>query len=405
MCKILIIDHFCQAPGEPGNNRYIYLANMLCEYGHEVEIVTSDFQHTAKRTRETPQSMIDALPYKFTMLAEPPYPKNVCLQRFHSHHVFGKHLKAYLKSIEKPDLVHISVPSLDVGSVAAEYCTKYNIPFVVDVQDLWPEAFKLVLKLPIVSDICFAPMMHTANRIYGAADRILAVSETYKERGLKNCTKDKEGLCIYLGTDMNSFDAAAANMAVDKPDDELWIAYVGTLGHSYNIEIIMDALNLIAGKVRQNLVFKVIGSGPYMERFQKYAQSCKIPVDFMGRKLYREMVAYLYHADIAVNPIVKGAAQSIINKHADYAMAGLPVVNTQECPEYRNLMTEYACGINCAPDDPQQVADALLMLIENEDKRREMGCNSRKLAEERFDRDHTYRLIVKDIERLIEERK
>lgn len=405
MSKILIIDHFCQAPGEPGNNRYIYLAMMLCEYGHEVEIITSDFQHTAKKTREIPQEAIDTLPYKFTMLPEPTYPKNVCLQRFRSHFIFGKHLKAYLEEIKKPDLVHISVPSLDVGKVAADYCNHNQIPFVVDIQDLWPEAFKLVLNLPVISDLCFAPMMRTANYIYASADRILAVSETYKNRGLKSCKKDKEGMCVYLGTDMNTFDDYATNTSVEKRADELWVTYVGTLGHSYNIEIIMDALNLIADKINRKVIFKVIGSGPYMERFQRYAENCKVPVDFMGRRMYGEMVAYLSHSDIAVNPIVKGAAQSIINKHADYAMSGLPIVNTQECPEYRNLMTDYDCGINCEPDNANQVADALLILINDEEKRRDMGKNSRKLAEERFNRDHTYRLIVKDIERLIEDGK
>lgn len=405
MSKILIIDHFCQAPGEAGNNRYIYLAKMLCEYGHEVEIITSDFQHTVKKTRKIPQEAIDALPYKFTMLSEPTYPKNVCLQRFHSHHVFGNHLKRYLEGIAKPDLVHISIPSLDVGKIAADYCNNNKIPFVVDIQDLWPEAFKLVLNIPIISDICFAPMMRTANYIYTSADRILAVSETYKNRGLRNCKKDKEGMCVYLGTDMNIFDSYATNTSVEKSNGELWITYVGTLGHSYNIEIIIDALNLIADKINRKVVFKVIGNGPYMERFQKYAKNCKIPVDFMGRRMYEEMVMYLCHSDIAVNPIVKGAAQSIINKHADYAMSGLPIVNTQECTEYRTLITDYRCGINCDPDNSQQVADALLLLIEDEEKRQTMGKNSRKLAEERFNRDHTYRLIVKDIERLIEGKK
>ena len=42
------------------------------------------------------------------------------------------------------------------------------------------------------------------------------------------------------------------------------------------------------------------------------------------------MVGMLGVCDIAVNSISKGAAQSIINKHGDYAAAGLPVVNTQE---------------------------------------------------------------------------
>lgn len=112
------------------------------------------------------------------------------------------------------------------------------------------------------------------------------------------------------------------------------------------------------------------------------------------------MAANLCKSDIAVNPIVKGAAQSIINKHADYAAAGLPVVNTQECQEYRNLLNSYECGINCEVDSVNQVAKALQELIENPQMRKQMGSNSRRMAEERFDRRNTYPQIVRVIEGL-----
>ena len=62
----------------------------------------------------------------------------------------------------------------------------------------------------------------------------------------------------------------------------------------------------------------------------------KVDTEFVGRKQYKEMIEYLANADIAVNPISKGAAQSIINKHSDYAASGLPVVSTQENKEYQS---------------------------------------------------------------------
>jgi len=112
-------------------------------------------------------------------------------------------------------------------------------------------------------------------------------------------------------------------------------------------------------------------------------------------------VGSLRNCDIAVNPIMKGAAQSIINKHADYAAAGLPVVSTQECPEYRALLDEFNCGINCPPEDTQAVADALEGLLRDPALRKRMGENSRRMAQERFDRKHTYQQIIAEIERFV----
>lgn len=398
MKRIVIIDHFCKTPDETGNNRFIYLAELLCSNGFEVEVITTTFAHIKKQQREKNESLLKNLPYKFTMLPEPGYPKNVCLKRFFSHFVFGKNLSKYLDRIVRPDLVLISVPSLDVGEAARKYCKKNNIPFIVDIQDLWPEAFKLVFHIPVISDLLFMPMTLKANRIYAQADSVIAVSEIYKQRGLQSNHKDKHGLCVYLGTDLDRFDSFCCNSSVEKKENEVWIAYVGTLGHSYNLEIVFDALNQISDKLNQRVVFHILGDGPYFERFKDYSKDCKIESVFHGRLDYASMVSFLVNCDIAVNPIVKGAAQSVINKHADYAAAGLPVVNTQECVEYRNMISKYQCGINCEVSDTNQVAEAILLLINNADLRTKMGKASRKMAEECFDRKETYKHIINKIE-------
>ena len=401
MKRIVIIDHFCKAPGETGNNRFIYLAELLCSKGLDVEVITTTFAHINKKQREINKLAIDNLPYKFTMLPEPGYPKNVCLKRFYSHFVFGNKLGKYLENISKPDLVLISVPSLDVGEATRKYCKKYNIPFIVDIQDLWPEAFKLVIRIPIISDLLFMPMTLMANRIYAQADRIIAVSEIYRQRGLHSNHKDGKGLCVYLGTDLDRFDSFCCNSSIEKKENEIWIAYVGTLGHSYNLEIIFDALNLISLSENQKVVFHILGDGPYFERFKDYSKKCKVECVFHGRLDYASMVSFLVKCDIAVNPIVKGAAQSVINKHADYAAAGLPIVNTQECLEYRNMISHYQCGINCDVSDTKQVADAISLLVNNADLRSKMGKASRKMAEECFDRKETYMKIIDVVNSLI----
>jgi glycosyltransferase involved in cell wall biosynthesis len=100
-----------------------------------------------------------------------------------------------------------------------------------------------------------------------------------------------------------------------------------------------------------------------------------------------------------MNPISKGAAQSITNKVGDYAAAGLPVINTQENSEYRKLIDRYKAGFNCINDDAADVATKLLLLIGNPALRREMGLNNRRLAEEKFDRKRTYQKIIELIMR------
>ena len=50
--------------------------------------------------------------------------------------------------------------------------------------------------------------------------------------------------------------------------------------------------------------------------------------------------------------------------------------------------------------EEEQLAKALQELIENPEKRKRMGANSRRMAEERFDRRNTYQQIVRAVEDL-----
>lgn len=391
---IVIIDHYSQAPGEKGNNRFLYIANMLCEKGHKVEIVTTNFSHIKKQIRSIPDSAFEKLPYKYTMLPEPPYHKNVSLQRVLSHRAFGHELKKYLKNRTDIEVIYIAVPSLDVGVAAADYCNKHKIPLFVDIQDIWPEAFELVLPLKNVTKHALFPMKRQARYIYRSATNLVAVSKTYLEIGKKSAP-ETSGMSVFLGTDLSRFDQAKRDYICKHVDGCTTIGYAGTLGASYNIDIIINAINLLVKK-GYKIQAKILGDGPELERLKNVSEN--LPIDFKGRLDYEKMVGELCSCDIALNPIKQGAAQSIINKHGDYAAAGLPVVSTQESPEYRELIAKYNCGITCGVNDVQAVADAIEDLILHKEKRIEMGENSRRMAEELFDRSVTYKQIIDKIE-------
>ena len=143
--------------------------------------------------------------------------------------------------------------------------------------------------------------------------------------------------------------------------------------------------------------FLVIGDGPYKNKFEKYAFEAGINVEFTGRLPYLDMVSMLKCCDIAVNPININASQSIINKHADYAAAGLPVVSTQRCKEYIDLLTKYYAGFSCTNEGPAEIAQSMKLLVEDENLRVKMGGGSRRMAEEVFDRKCSYRLIADEI--------
>lgn len=399
--NVLIIAEYMSDLRDPekANSRFLTVADALAERGHHIHIVTTDFLHGPKIHME---GVTQYKGHPLTALREPGYPKNVCLRRFYSHNVLSHHLKKWLNTAdyEKPDVIYCAVPSLDFAYQAARYAKKKGIRFVLDIQDLWPEAFEMVLPAPGLTRIALTPLRMRANAIYRAADTVVAVSQTYVDRALRVNRASPRTEAVFLGTDLAGFDAHKEHpIDLVKGDGEIWLGYVGTLGHSYDLKTVFDALDgLREQPFYPRLRMIVAGDGPLRGEFEAYAAAKGLAVTFTGMLPYPAMVSLLCRCDVAINPIKKKSAGSIINKHGDYAAAGIPVINTQESPEYRRLVEAYGMGINCGCESVADVTEALIRLAGSEDLRRQMGEGSRRCAEELFDRATSYKRIVSAIE-------
>ncbi len=387
---IVIIAHFITEFVKEGTSRFVYLSEQLSQ-SHDVEIVTSKFDHILKKQRTVQEYDLKT---KITLLDEPTYKKNVCLKRFLSHKSFGKQVKKYLESRRVPDIIYCAVPSLDCAYYVAQYTQKHNIKLIIDIQDLWPEAFKMVFNVPVVSDILFYPMMRKADYIYSCADKIVGVSKTYCERAKKVNKKDAECIPVFLGTKLDFFDKYVKENRVERNDNKFILGYCGTLGHSYDIKCVLDAMIHLRNNGHSNISFWIMGDGPLRKEFETYAIENQLDVVFYGRVPYPKMCGLIASCDVCINPISKGAAQSIINKHGDYAASGLPVISTQSTFEYRELIEKYKCGINCECSNAIDVADAVLYLKHNNDEKTCMGANARQMAEALFNRNFSYLQIV-----------
>lgn len=388
MKDIVIISNYIHFKNEIGNSRFIYLADKLKET-EKVEIITSTFYHRTKKQRTFKEKEMQE-GYSVKLIYEPGYKKNISLKRIYSNYVIATNIVKYLKKRKRPDVIYCAVPPTIIGKKVAKFAKKNNIRFIIDIQDLWPEAYKIAFNIPIISDILFYPIKRQAEYTYKNADEIIAVSETYLNRAKTVNRNVTQGLAVYLGTDLEKFDKYKEKK-IDK-DKEIQIVYMGTLGNSYDIEFVIDAIDKVNDS---NLKFIIIGDGIHRQRFECYAKSKKINYEFTGNLNYKDMVKRLCLCDIAVNPIKSGSAGSIINKVGDYAAAGLPVLNTQDSEEYKKLVEQYQIGYNCKTVD--EIAEKIKKLIEDEVLRNKMGKNNRKLAEERFDRNVTYNKIIETI--------
>ena len=397
---VILIANYWHFEEEKSSSRYRTFANILCEH-YDLEVITSTFCHLTKAQRKVDGLNLDKLPYKMTLQYEQGYRKNISVQRIISYTQFGKNVLSYLKKRKRPDLIVLSIPSLAVADYVSSFAKKNNIPLIIDIQDLWPEAFKMALNVPVISDILFAPMMWQANRIYRRADVVMAVSNTYVKRG-KQVNPLADELCIYIGSDSALISTSIQDVEIHKEGDKFVIGYIGALGHSYDIKGVIDAIKRLKDNGITDIKFKIMGDGVCRKEFEEYAKLADIDFEFTGLLKYGAMMKSLMQCDIAVNPIVGKSVSSIINKVADYAAAGIPVVNTQNSLEYRTLLDEYHAGINVKNGSIEELADAIRVYYCDTDRKKKDGINGKIMYDQLFDRRKNYTRLVKTIDSLLQ---
>ena len=384
-----------------GATRYVFLAETLVAAGYEVDFLTSGFQHWEKRQRDLSRFDSSAHSFNVRFIDEPGYPKNMCPQRIWAHHVMAKNVRAYFDEHHDYDLVYCQIPPNDVALAVGRSAKRYGIPFVVDVNDLWPEAFRIAFDVPVLSDIAFAPFYRQARRTYALADAIVGTSDEYAARGFRDRAEDIPKVVAYVGNDLAAFDAGALAHAdeVDKPAGEFWVSYAGAMSDCYDLRTLVRAMALVQVD-HPHMKLKLMGDGTIRGELESLAAETGCDADFMGYMPYPNMAAHLVASDVLVNSLVENAPQSVPTKIGDYLAAGRPMLSTSLSPEFWAKVDTDGFGVNVRPGDVDALARALVQLESDRAGCARMGAAARAVAEEQFDRKRSYKQLVDLVGRL-----
>ena len=403
--RVLMICNALYLPGEGGYKREMYLFDLLKKEGYSVTLLTADFNHYAKATRDISDFYNKNPNYKDILFIHVlPYKKNISLKRILSEKKWSNNVAKWIKNnIENYDVVYGEMPDSDTNIKVRKICNKYDKKFIIDIRDLRPEAFHVLIKNNLLYNILTFPIKIKANRAYACADEFVAVSKTYLERGLKANNRSKNPLVVYLGGTYDRFFNGVKQYrdSIEKKDNEFWVIYAGTLGSSYDLITLLEAAKILKNDCKYNIKFKILGQGPEREKLEKYAIKHGLSnVEFLGFVSYEKMAAYLSKSDITINAVKRTASQSIINKVADYLIAGIPMLNSCTSIEQVDMIDEYKVGLNYLPEDFNDLAKKIIYLYQNSDIREEYGKNAKELALEKFDRAKTHYEILELIDKI-----
>ncbi|MFX0043242.1 MAG: glycosyltransferase family 4 protein [Candidatus Hodarchaeota archaeon] len=166
-----------------------------------------------------------------------------------------------------------------------------------------------------------------------------------------------------------------------KLGNSLVILYMGTFSPHKGIKEIIDIFHLIA-KERKNILLLMVGGAKNRrldESYRNYAKKkCGDRVIFTGFLPHIEMPYFISCADIFLTPVRDNLivyAQTPA-KIAEVQSMEVPIISSA-IGEYSNLINDGTDGFLLEPEDLNGFKEKILLLLDDESKRKEMGRNAR----------------------------
>jgi len=231
---------------------------------------------------------------------------------------------------------------------------------------------------------------------YGAADVIVASTDAIRDDLSRRFpTLDERGdevRVIPFGVP----SAPAANADTPGPDDATACLFVGRLEPRKGIDVILDAIALIEDE-RDDVRFTIVGDDSQQigERTAREAFEAEHPTSrtrFLGRLDDEALFAEYVAADVVVMP---SRYESYGLPILEAARVGVPAV-ASGVGGLKHLVVDGETGLLVPPDDPRALADALLALVDDPERRDRMG----EAARTRFERRYSVASMVSSYENL-----
>jgi glycosyltransferase involved in cell wall biosynthesis len=269
------------------------------------------------------------------------------------------------------DVIHACNPP-DLFFLIGGFFKLFGKKFVFDHHDANPELYEAKFGR---RDLFYRLMLLVERLTFRTADVSIATNNSYKriavERG--GMSPDKV-FVVRSGPSLERLKVVAPDPSLKRGRKHL-VGYVGVMGKQEGIDLLLESARTIVEKFgRKDIHFALVGGGTSLEEMQALAISMGVGdyVTFTGRVPDRELLAVLNTADVCVNPDVANEMNDIstMNKIMEYMALGKPIVQF-DLTEGR--FSAQGASLYARKNDPEDFARKIVSLIDDPEKRRQMG--------------------------------
>jgi glycosyltransferase involved in cell wall biosynthesis len=367
------------------NFKGLLFAKELSNLGHEVQVLTGfpnypdGKVYDGYKIKLFQREIMDGI----SVFRVPLYPShdNKALNRIVNYISFALSASFLgFLGIKRPDVIYVYHPPATIGLPALFLRLLYRVPFVYDIQDLWPDTLQATGM--INNRVALWLVKKWCQFIYSQATKIVVLSPGFKDiLNRRGVPMDKiEVICNWC--DEEYLHTVARNEVLAKElgmADRFNIVFAGTMGKAQSLNSVLDAARLLRDKLPK-IQFVFIGGGIDVERLKKIKDvQALMNVRFLPRRPISEIGEILGLADVLLvhlkdDPLFK---ITIPGKTQAYMAAGRPILMGVR-GDAAILVEKARAGLACMPEDPQDIALAVEKMYNfPKEKLDQMGQNGK----------------------------
>lgn len=370
------------------------LAQTLITHGHEVTVLTgfpnypSGELYPGYRIRPLQREVLAGVP----VVRVPLYPDHSRSGLLRIANYFSFAVSAGLLGagvVRRPDVLFVYHPPLTIGLPAMLLSRFWRVPFVYQIQDLWPDTLKATGM--VNSERALRVVDWLARVIYREAAAIPVISHGFARRLSERGVHARKLHVISNWVDQGLYHP-------EQPDSNLSeqlgmagrfnIMFAGNMGAAQHLETVIDAAKILETVPQIQFVF--VGDGVAQEDLKARAQEYGLSnFRFLGRYPSQDMNKLYALADVLLVHLKNDPLFEITVPHKIFAYmaVGKPILCAVNGEASQTVLNTGA-GIVCKPQSPDMLAEATLELYHAPaEYRAGMGACGIQAAQTLYSRD------------------
>ncbi|HII94941.1 MAG TPA: glycosyltransferase [Candidatus Methanofastidiosum sp.] len=355
--KILhVIPYFTPKRGGDVNVCY-NLSKQIVKGGHDVTIITTDFEFDEKYTKDLEETGIKVVPFH-------------CVANIKLFLISPSMKKWLKKEIKTFDIIHMHDFRSYQNVIVYHYAKKYIIPYVLQPHGSTPRVIEKK-KLKWLFDVAFG------YKILKDATGVIAVSKEEAEYDRQMGADDKKISVIYNGMDIESFKSLPEREKFKEKYDiqGKMILYLGRIHKSKGIDIIINAYTKLI-KEMGDIALVIAGSDDgYKKELERLAEKLNLgnKVKFTGFVDENDKMAAYVDADLFVHTVRYMGGVGLTPLEA--ILCNTPVIVTEECGE---VIKEANCGYLVKYGDVEGLKEKIKVILEKPEEVKELVEKGKK---------------------------